>query len=304
MKKPSRHLLTHTSGFGYDSYTPPLVKFRALQGIDSAHTHQTDMLASITSPLLFEPGASWTYGYSLEWVSLLITRLNSGQSLEDYAQTHIFSPLNIKDITFHRDLNPHVQEKLVKMSLRSGLDNPNPLLGFPGIGNGKVEWTDEHLYTITQKDCFGGHGLAGSASSYFKILISILRDDEILLKKSTTAEMFKPQISADAAKDMCTNFVCAEFFQGTFASHPPGRKLNWGLGGLLVEEDIEGGKRKGCLTWSGFPNLLWSIDREEGLACLYASNVLPFGDLKSHEMQQLFEKDMYRRSGEFKAKQN
>ncbi|KAF7952358.1 uncharacterized protein EAE97_001855 [Botrytis byssoidea] len=299
-----RHLLSHTAGIGYDSWAPELVRFRASQGIDSVHTRNTDMLKTITLPLLFEPGTSWTYGYSLEWVSVLVTRLNNGQSLEDYAQTHIFNPLNINDITFHRDRKSHVQKKLVKMTFRSGLDNPKPILAFPSKGNGKVEWTDENLYIIEQKDCFGGHGLAGSASSYLKILLSLLRDDEILLKKSTTAEMFKSQISENAVKNMCAGFVAADFFQGKFSSQPPGRKLNHGLGGLLIEEDVEGGKKKGTLTWSGMPNLLWSIDRESGLACFYASNVLPFGDPKSHEMQQLFERQMYKRFGEFQKTLN
>ncbi|KAF7954494.1 hypothetical protein EAE96_005615 [Botrytis aclada] len=294
-----RHLLTHTSGVGYDSYTPELVIFRASQGIDSIRTHRNDMLKDNNLPLLFEPGTSWTYGYSLEWVSVLVTRLNSGQSLEDYAQNHIFNPLDINDMTFHRDRKPHVQEKLVKMTFRSGLEDSKIFLALPGKGNGKVEWSDEILFLIEQKDCFGGDGLAGSASSYSKILTSLLRDDEILLKKSTTAEMFKPQISENAVNDLCASFVSADFFQGTFSSQPPGRKLNYGLGGLLIEEDIEGSKRKGTLTWSGMPNLLWSVDKETGLACFYASNVLPFGDPRSHEMQQLFEKEMHKRFGEF-----
>ncbi|KAF7870329.1 hypothetical protein EAF04_004075 [Stromatinia cepivora] len=296
-----RHLITHTSGFGYDTFTPELIKFRAVQGIDSTSTHETEMLKSITLPLLFEPGTSWAYGYGLDWVSVLISRLNNGQSLEDYFQAHIFGPLNIKDITFHRDRNPHVQEKLVKISQRSGLKIANPLLGSDDCEDGgKVEWSDAIPYDIEQKDCFGGHGLAGSASSYLKILTSILRDDEVILKKSTTAEMFKPQLSAKAVHVMCTSLVCAFHSQGLFSSHPPGRKLNWGLGGLLIEEDIEGGKKKGTLCWSGLPNLLWSIDREEGLACFYAGNILPFGDPKSYKMQQIFEAEMYKRFGEFK----
>lgn len=184
------------------------------------------------------------------------------------------------------------------MSLRSGLDkdkNMQPGLVFTGTADKTVEWTEQLMAPIVQKDCYGGHGLAGSAVSYFKILMSLLRDDEIILKKSTTAEMFKPQISPQAAHHMCTSLICSEASQGTFNSQAIGQKLNWGLGGLLIEEDIEGGKKKGCLTWSGLPNLLWSVDKEEGLACLYAGNVFPFGDKKSHEMQQEFERDMYRR---------
>ncbi|APA11716.1 hypothetical protein SS1G_05195 [Sclerotinia sclerotiorum 1980 UF-70] len=297
-----RQLITHTSGIGYDTFTPPLVKFRATQGDDSTTTHESEMLKTITVPLLFEPGTSWVYGYGLDWVSVLVRRLNNGQSLEDYFQAHIFGPLNIKDITFRRDLNPHVQEKLVKMTVRKGLTISNPLLGLSDDGDqgGEVEWTDSVPYDIGEHECFGGHGLVGSATSYLKILTSILRDDEVLLKKSTTAEMFKPQLSANAVDAMCSSLVCAFHSQGFFSSHPFGRKLNWGLGGLLIEEDIEGGKKNGTLCWSGLPNLLWSIDRKEGLACLYAGNVLPFGDPKSYTMQQIFEAEMYKRFGEFK----
>lgn len=34
-------------------------------------------------------------------------------------------------------------------------------------------------------------------------------------------------------------------------------ETDWGLGGLLLMEDIEGGRKKGTLSWSGLPNLYW-----------------------------------------------
>jgi hypothetical protein len=40
---------------------------------------------------------------------------------------------------------------------------------------------------------------------------------------------------------------------------------------------------------------LWTIDRASGLSLFYASNIMPYGDFKSHEFQQLFEKEMYKR---------
>ena len=41
------------------------------------------------------------------------------------------------------------------------------------------------------------------------------------------------------------------------------------------------------------PNLLWTTDRETGLALFYGSNIVPFGDFQSAQYQQLFEKEMY-----------
>jgi hypothetical protein len=58
-----------------------------------------------------------------------------------------------------------------------------------------------------------------------------------------------------------------------------GTKVSRGLGGLLFLEDYETGKRRGTLTWSGLPNLLWTIDREAGLCAMYPVNVVPLGDL-------------------------
>lgn len=76
-----------------------------------------------------------------------------------------------------------------------------------------------------------------------------------------------------------------------------GTKRDWGLGGLLVMQDLEGWRSKGTMTGGGMPNLTW-IDREAGICGLYASQILPPGDLKSVEMSALFEKTMYERYSE------
>lgn len=37
----------------------------------------------------------------------------------------------------------------------------------------------------------------------------------------------------------------------------PNPDTDWGLGGLLSMEDVEGGRKKGSMAWSGLPNLYW-----------------------------------------------
>jgi CubicO group peptidase (beta-lactamase class C family) len=249
------------------------------------------MLKRITVPLLFEPGTSWEYGYSLEWAGLLVMRLNN-MSLEAYMQKYLWDPLGIKNITFHLELKPDVRKNLVKMSKRG----TQPLRDISATPiDEKVEWTDEALYEDPIADEFGGAGAIGSAVEYMKILHSICADDGKLLMSETIDEMFTPQLSPEAQKAFA-NF--GDFLAQTeaFSSHKPGTEVNYGLGGLLILSDKETGVKSGTLSWSGLPNLLWTIDRESGLSLFYASNVCPFGDHKSHKMQQLFEKEMYARA--------
>ena len=69
-----------------------------------------------------------------------------------------------------------------------------------------------------------------------------------------------------------------------------GTKVSCGLGGLLFLEDYETGKRRGTLTWSGLPNLLWTIDREAGLCAMFPGNVVPLGYFESGDIQAKFER--------------
>jgi methyl acetate hydrolase len=61
-----RHLLTHTSGFGHDVWSPDIARYQAATGIPKLST-QTN--ASLRLPLLFDPGEKWEYGIGLEWVA-------------------------------------------------------------------------------------------------------------------------------------------------------------------------------------------------------------------------------------------
>jgi hypothetical protein len=48
---------------------------------------------------------------------------------------------------------------------------------------------------------------------------------------------------------------------------------NQSLGGLLLMEDVKREnyfKPKGTISWTALPNLLWSVNRERGLALMIA----------------------------------
>ncbi|KFY99116.1 hypothetical protein V498_01012 [Pseudogymnoascus sp. VKM F-4517 (FW-2822)] len=283
-----RHLLTHSSGIGYYGMNPILTRLYRTLGAKAAGGAGDPIIKRITVPLLFEPGTSWEYGLGLDWVGVLVMRLTN-MSLEAYMQKNIWDPLGIKNITFHQELKPEVRRRLVKMAKRG---SSRGVWSLPSTGGEKLEWTDDSLYEDPCADEFGGGGAIGSAVEYLKILTSICASDGKLLTGKMVDEMFTPQLPAGPQRAL-TIYNDALADAKTFTSRKAGTKLNHGLGGLLVLSDDETGLKSGTMTWSGLPNLLWSIDRRSGLSLFYAGNLIPFGDFKSHKMQQLFEREVY-----------
>jgi len=289
-----RKLLTHTSGFGYDAMDPRYMQWRGYRN-ETFELRDKPLLSRIGTPLVFEPGTNWTYGTSLDWAGVLIARLNH-TTLKGFLDTNIWTPLGIKSFTFHLEKKPEVLKNLVKMTLRKGTPG---LTAMPTKTHEKVEWTDLELYPYPNVDEYGGDGSIGSAVDYMKIMESILLDDGKLLKSSTIDQMFTPQLNpAEEAGLEGTRSL--PFLTDTFASVKVSTKCSWGLGGMMLLEDYETGRKKTTLTWSGLPSLCWTIDRVAGLALFYASNVCPPGDFKSAEYQVAFEKEMYARFSESK----
>ncbi|OBT51869.1 hypothetical protein VE04_08000, partial [Pseudogymnoascus sp. 24MN13] len=104
----------------------------------------------------------------------------------------------------------------------------------------------------------------GSATDFLKILTSLCASStSVLLKPATIDEMFTPQLALSGQRAL-TLYNAALAETKTFTSRKSSTKLNFGLGGLLVLSDDETGLKAGTMTWSGLPNLLWTIDRGSG----------------------------------------
>lgn len=275
-----RHLLTHSAGLCYLTMSQRVVRYRKHTGNYKMGTGTTVEEACI-QPLIYEPGTSWLYSTSIDWAGKLVERI-TGQTLEEYMKENIWQPLLIKDTTFWPERHPDMKSRMASMTIRdeeSGKVIHDPI--GPTLPGGK--------------DCFGGHGALGSMPDFFKILQSLLRDDEKLLERSTTAQMFQPQLtreSQEVQKMMMANPETTQLFVGAFPNHVP---LDWGIGGILTTVADEGWRGKNTLIWSGLPNLFWFIDRQADLCGLYGGQVRPPGDAKVGKMITLFEKTMYER---------
>ncbi|KAK0755658.1 hypothetical protein N5P37_011793 [Trichoderma harzianum] len=288
-----RHLLTHSSGVGYSMTSTLIQEYHASIGLPPTASFP-DVINRFGCPLLFEPGSSWQYGGSLDWVGLGVARI-AKMSLEDYCLQNIFGPLNITDITFWPERQPELNARLAGMTVRDSdvPDGKVRVLPYSGPNPGGA-YAEE----------FGGQGAYGTLPEFMKILQSLLADDEKLVKKETTVDMFQPQLSRESQRSLQESFGDinrSRLFVGTFPEHV---RYDWGLGGLLTMQDvtIDGmqWRKKGCMVWSGMPNLFWFLDREVGLCGVYGTQLLPPGDTKTNEMIAFFEKSIYELYARFK----
>lgn len=235
------HLLTHSSGATYELMDPHIPKYRAFIG-DT--TDRATMETKSGFPLRFEPGTYWSYGTGTDWAGRVVERL-TGENLQTYMQKNMFVPLGIKRIAFSPHLTPEMQEDVAKIADRDPESGRMKNRTAPGIADNDT-------------DCFGGHGCYADLTDYVKILDSILNDDEVLLKRESTAEMFRPQLTSEAKKGLNTVIHIPEIHDYFIGGLPDTVTYDWGVGGILLDTDDTATKRKkGTLLWSGMPNLFW-----------------------------------------------
>ncbi|TGO61029.1 hypothetical protein BOTNAR_0135g00060 [Botryotinia narcissicola] len=283
-----RMLLTHTSGLAYDVFTPDLIRWRATRG-EVATLDKGTVISRCKTPLMFEPGNSWAYSTGLDWAGIMISRANN-MTLEAYMNKHICAPLGITDFTFHIDQNPSLLSRLVDMTFRVGGMTP---FGTAADTSGALVYTADTFWSPKQIDDAGGAGAYMSIPSYQKVLHSITISDEKLLSKAMNDKMFEAQLTEPQLATLNYIRQIPEMRYIMTPSIPVDTKLDHGLGGMILLENLEGRRRKGAMYWTGLPNLLWWADREAGVSGIYGSQLLPTGDKQTIEMFEEFEKAVY-----------
>ena len=158
-------------------------------------------------------------------------------------KTHIWAPLGIKDMTFHLEKREDLRERLVDMCVRDA-------------ATGKAVHKPTKTWDDPLDDAFGGAGVYSSMPDFFKILQSLLNDDGKLLKSETVRQMERPQLNDECRASLMRNLEDPEV-NDMLGALPLGSRKHWGLGGILLMEDMKGGRRSGTVAWGGIPNLFW-----------------------------------------------
>ena len=266
-----RNLMTHTSGFAYDTWDAEILRYTSQQG--GAITPGT--VAPLV-PLAFEPGTRWQYGYGMDWTGRLVETV-SGQTLEQYFQSNILQPLGMKDTTFI--LPPEKFDRLISQYTRQAdgslKENPRTMPAPPKAFN-------------------GGGGLFSTAPDYVRFMQMILHHgrgsgkDQILRPK-TVAMMSSNQVGAIRAGILKT----ARPALSSDVDFHPGFTDKYTFGFLMNPVAYEGGRSAGSLAWAGVYNTYYWIDPRRSLCAAVMMQFLPFADKQGVGLLSDFERAVY-----------
>jgi CubicO group peptidase (beta-lactamase class C family) len=229
-------------------------------------------------PLVSDPGTSWDYGTSYDWLGLVIEAI-AGQDLDTHCKESVFGPLGMVDATF----DPTDEQRARAMTVHSRLPDGG-LVATP--------------FEITEPEFFsGGGGASATGRDYLRFMRMLLRggelDGERVLRPETVATAFtdhlrgvpQPEVIVSAVPELTNDIASLPIAQG------------FGLGFHLVLEDLPGMRRAGTGDWAGLANCYYWIDRASGVAGAFLTQVLPFFDARILETSAGFEQTVYAEVG-------
>ena len=268
-----RHLLTHTSGFVYDIWNAPMVRYQEATGTPGIIECKD---ACLTTPLAFDPGERWDYGIGIDWVGKMVEAV-SGQRLGEYLRDHLLGPLGMDDTAFR--ITDAMRARLAKIHMRGEDGSLAPQMDLEIPQDPEFE--------------MGGGGLYGTVGDYLRFIRMILNrgraNGERLLAPETVDAMARNQMgdlrvcALETAIPPFSND--AEFF--------PGMPKTWGLTFMINMEEAPTGRSAGSLGWAGLANSFFWIDPVKGVGGAYLTQVLPFVDAKSFPLYLAFEQAVY-----------
>lgn len=191
-------------------------------------------------PLLYEPGEGWSYAGGLDVTARMIEKATGFARFEDYMNEHICKPLEMKSTTFR----PSKRADLTVVPLTVKLPNNQLTSDLP------LSFPNQD-----PKQDGGGSGLFSTAEDYLKLLMSLLLNDEKVLRRDTVNSMFKPQLPNN--EHLKANLAVPEFNKLMVPGMPVNRDWNWGLGGILATNGIPDRAGDFCMWWCGLANAQW-----------------------------------------------
>ncbi|CAK7222246.1 hypothetical protein SCUCBS95973_004778 [Sporothrix curviconia] len=273
-----RMLLAHTAGFGYSFFNERLRDWDLAAGVSEFSGRFEDM----KTPLLFQPGEGWEYGTNIDWAGVALERV-TGLTLNDYMQKYILAPLGLANMNMIP--TAEMRTKMVHCHSRG----PDGVLRHRDhLHNAPLAVDLSNKEEISRIFCSGGAGMFAKPGEYAKVLAVLLNDGTCprtgakILRKETVDEMFKNQIPQfpnssrqpiPAAIPELTNPI-GELYPT--AGNPP---QGWGLTFMLANSDGTG-RSVNTAHWAGLINAWWWCDRDNGVAGILCTQILPFADAK------------------------
>ena len=254
-----KHLLNHTSGYGYQFLNPEikyLVDNNLLQDL------MNDGDKFLDAPILFEPGTKWNYGIGLDILGHLIEKITN-QKLENYMRENIFNLLNMNNTSFN--LNKNDFENLAYVYT---IDKKKEI---------QIDNFFEELQNKRIKREFhaGGGGLFSTTQDYTKFMRVFLNNGFVnnhqIISKESIDKMTSNQIGDLLVKRTPS---VDETLASTIKTNEEIEK-KFGYGFMINNETTNEGRPKGSISWSGIFNTTFWIDFKNQIGCAVFMQNLP-----------------------------
>jgi len=268
-----RQLLSHSAGFGYDTWNPEIRRYLAARGLPRVPTSHAQLAQM---PLLSDPGTRWNYSIATDVAGKAVEAI-AGQRLDHHLRTSLLDPLGMPDTAV--DLTDAQTACLGRVHQRGPDGQFTPIDFIPGDPS---RW------------CIGGGALRGTARDYARFLRMVLNggtlDGARVLGPAAIAEMSRNQLPHGQFVTCMRSVVPdrsndAEFF--------PGLRKGWSTAFMTNEEPAPTGRPAGSLAWAGIANTYCWADPTTGIAGVFLTQIMPFADADALGLFMAFETEVY-----------
>jgi len=267
-----RHMLTHSNGLIYCQDHPHSLVYAEKNGIPRLISGKR---AAYKFPSWHEAGEEWHYGMGCDFAGLVVEHC-SGLKLGEFMRQNVFEPLGMHSTGF--SMQPEMLKRKGAPYMRK---------------DGKIVPSDGEYWPFEVEQEAGGAGLWSTAEDYAKYLRMILNggqtpDGKQLIKKETIELGMRGHLEP-AAKE---SFNLGR--DDMIDSEMPGVKRDYGLFGMIFEEDLPTARPAGSIQWDGAPSCHWFLDTNTDVALVQCVQILPFGDPEVQKLLRAVETEVYK----------
>lgn len=262
-----RDLLTHTAGLTYGASLAPLgippespvdqiyIDLKIGNDMNSSLDETVERLSRV--PLRFQPGSRWMYSIATDVCGALIERI-SGQPIGEYFNEHIFEPLGMTDTAFH------VPADKADRFAANYIRTPARLLQ-------PIEFPVGMNFHEIPAGPSGGGGLVGTMADYLRFADMLSRGGQLdgrrVIGERTLDLMGANHLpGGKSLADLAFGFFAEAVYAGA----------GFGLGFASTVDPVAAGSlASGDLYWGGAASTYFWIDRDEELAVVFMTQLMP-----------------------------
>lgn len=240
-----RHLLSMTSGYGYDFTAEYLVK-----ACENRNATTMEVVREMAKDYLhFEPGEKFEYGFGLDIIGAVI-EVVSGITYGEYVKKNIFEPLGMNNSYFK--VTDEIKERIL------------PQYRYNYETESFDKEPNENAYILTDSFESGGAGLIGSINDYIKLVSALANfgaaDNGYQLLKPESIDLMRQDNLGEKVKD---------FFKPDYS---------YGLGVRTLINKENSRSPLGEFGWDSAACAYSMMDVDNNLGVFYGCHTVGWGD--------------------------